>query len=127
VVEADIVKDKTTGLTWQKRDSSDDGLGDNGNGGRVVWEEAVAYCAKLTLAGGGWRLPTVEEAKALVDEEESSGRCYAPCAFNSACADYWTSTKVGTGAGEQVYQMSQSNGGEDRADLSQDFHVRCVR
>lgn len=33
--------------------------------GCVTWERAVEYCATLSLAGGGWRLPWVRELKTL--------------------------------------------------------------
>lgn len=125
VVEADTVKDKTTGLTWQKRDSSLEGVvADNTNGGRVTWAEAAGYCAKLTVAGGGWRLPTVDEAKVLVDEEDDRYRCFAPCAFSAACSDYWTSTKA---PGDNAYRVSQYFGSDEAADLTEEINVRCVR
>ena len=30
------------------------------------WEEAKQYCSELTLAGGGWHLPTMNELRSLV-------------------------------------------------------------
>lgn len=48
----DVTRDATTGLLWTKRD----------NGRPLVWEEAVAYCEGLDLAGfTDWRLPTLDE------------------------------------------------------------------
>lgn len=46
-----------------------------------------------------------EEAAVLVDEEDTRGRCFAPCAFDVTCSDYWTSTTIGEGS---AYHVSQS-------------------
>jgi hypothetical protein len=52
------VSDMATGLTWQQ---ADDGTARN-------WEEALAYCENLTLAGfSDWRLPNVKELQSIVD------------------------------------------------------------
>ncbi len=51
------VKDPRTGLTWQRQVP----------GPSYGWEDAKAYCAGLSLAGGGWRLPTIDELKGLAD------------------------------------------------------------
>ncbi|MCP4375557.1 MAG: DUF1566 domain-containing protein, partial [bacterium] len=52
------VKDLESGLTWQQ---ADDGVGRN-------WQEALAYCEDLTLAGSSsWRLPNVKELQSIVD------------------------------------------------------------
>ena len=50
-----IVQDVGAGLEWTRRD---DGVGRD-------WHAAEAYCRVLTLGGSGWRLPTVEELRAL--------------------------------------------------------------
>ena len=50
------VTDTSTGLTWQQATA-----------GPMAWEAAQKYCAKLELAGGGWRLPTVQELQSIVD------------------------------------------------------------
>lgn len=52
------VQDNYTGLIWQRLDS-DVGMS---------WQEAVDYCAGLSLGGSPWRLPTIREAATLVDE-----------------------------------------------------------
>jgi hypothetical protein len=54
------------------------GLVRDNNGSGLVWQqtvdagvytqaEAIAYCASLTLDGGGWRLPTIDELMSIVD------------------------------------------------------------
>ncbi|MCB9688032.1 MAG: DUF1566 domain-containing protein [Alphaproteobacteria bacterium] len=44
------------GLVWEV-DGSADGL---------RWAEAVTYCEELTLAGGGWHLPSLTELRTLI-------------------------------------------------------------
>ena len=54
---AGTVLDTYTGLTWQRAEPPQ----------YMTWEEATQYAKELTLDGGGWRLPTVEELFLLVD------------------------------------------------------------
>ena len=50
------VLDTATGLTWQCETEIP-----------MTWLDAQEYCAKLKLAGGGWRLPTIVELQSIVD------------------------------------------------------------
>ena len=53
------VTDEKTGLMWQQ-----------GEAGKMHWEEALAYCENLILPEGGyddWRLPNRNELQSLVD------------------------------------------------------------
>jgi hypothetical protein len=57
------VSDLATGLTWQQ---ADDGVTRN-------WQEALAYCENLSLAGSSdWRLPNVKELQSIVDYARNS-------------------------------------------------------
>jgi hypothetical protein len=50
--------DPATGLMWTRTDS----------GVNLTWQQAVDYCANLTLGGySGWRLPEIEELAGLYD------------------------------------------------------------
>jgi hypothetical protein len=56
------VTDLATGLVWQQ---GDDGVGRN-------WEEALAHCEGLTLAGcEDWRLPNAKELQSILDYTRS--------------------------------------------------------
>ncbi len=74
--------DLTTGLMWQKDESRP-----------ANWEEALAYCEKLELAGfNDWRLPTIKELSSLVDENRITpaiDTAYFPAARS---APYWAGT-----------------------------------
>jgi len=49
-----VVYDKNTGLEWLAGPDRD-----------TTWDEARSWVANLTVAGGGWRMPTRKELKAL--------------------------------------------------------------
>src|ERR1039458_1259155 len=53
---------RAAGLTWQREPAR----------WQMNWEDANSYAARLTLAGGGWRLPTLRELEALHKEKLSS-------------------------------------------------------
>lgn len=53
---------RAAGLTWQREPAH----------WQMNWEDAKSYAARLTLAGGGWRLPTLRELEALHKEKLSS-------------------------------------------------------
>jgi hypothetical protein len=78
------VSDTLTGLMWQQGD------GQNDQGGRN-WEQALAYCEGLNLAGkGDWRLPNYRELASVVDYSR-----YNPAInplFSSRGNYYWSSS-----------------------------------
>jgi hypothetical protein len=47
----------SSGLLWTQHD----------NGADVTWDGARAYCQGLSVAGGGWRLPTSQELQDIYD------------------------------------------------------------
>ena len=77
------VTDTSTDLTWQK-DTPEN---------IVNWEQALAYCEALTLAGkNDWRLPDINELRSLVDYSRynmSINTTYFP---NTLPAFYWSSS-----------------------------------
>ena len=64
----DTGKDPTSGLTWQVTPT----------GGAMNWSDAKAYCTGLSLAGGGWHLPTIGELRTFIrgcPATEDGGSC----------------------------------------------------
>ena len=53
----DIVRDKQTDLEWLTGPDKD-----------TTWDEAKAWVESLTLGGGGWRMPTLNELKELYEK-----------------------------------------------------------
>jgi len=54
------VTDNNTGLMWQQ-----------GEGGQMMWEDAITYCEGLSLAGfTDWRLPNKNELNSIIDYEK---------------------------------------------------------
>jgi serine/threonine-protein kinase len=54
--------DPATGLMWTQKDTGKD----------MTWDQAVEYCRELRLDRGAWRLPTLDELKAIHDVNGSS-------------------------------------------------------
>jgi hypothetical protein len=52
-----VVRDTTTGLEWVA------GPDKNTN-----WDEAMRWVGNLTVAAGGWRMPTIDELKTLYEK-----------------------------------------------------------
>ena len=63
------ILDAATDLIWQKADS----------GKGMDWEDALAYCGNLTLAGrDDWRLPNAKELHSIVDYSRSPTTTNSP-------------------------------------------------
>lgn len=82
------VVDSATGLTWQQSDGPQ----------KYNWEEALAYCENLELAGQkDWRLPSAKELQSIVDYTRSpttTGSAAINPVFSTTEVEsyYWTST-----------------------------------
>ena len=84
------ISDKATGLEWQQND----------DGKRRDWEDALAYCESLDLAGHqDWRLPDSKELQSIVDYDKPDIPAINENLFgmtqDSETLDYWTSTTFG--------------------------------
>ncbi|MEP6652216.1 MAG: DUF1566 domain-containing protein [Myxococcales bacterium] len=123
------VYDTATTLTWQ-RDASMTG---------IIWANAGPYCAGLTSpAGGGWRLPTINELATLFDYTRPGSPFIDPVAFPGVPAQssttvrdsFWSSTKlVGTSVGltEGAWLAYFSSAITQPNPLNVGGAVRCVR
>lgn len=111
------VTDNVTQFMWQQ---IDDGVKRN-------WAHATSYCENLKLGGhGGWRLPTTEEFKTIIDttrQNPSIDTTYFP---STKSADYWTCAtdgKVRTNA----WVIGFYNGRMTSDFKTNNYYVRCVR
>lgn len=56
-----VITDRVTGLEWYVCPNQDNN-----------WHQAKAWVENLTVAGGGWRMPTVPELKAIYQKGASA-------------------------------------------------------
>lgn len=84
VLNGEAVKDSASGLIWEREP---DYIFD-------VWDRSVARCATKTVGGmQGWRAPSIDEIKTLVDLEQQDPSLPAGHPFhNIKSGIYWTST-----------------------------------
>ena len=78
------VKDNQTGLIWEQAPDLD----------HDVWSRSVERCATKTVGGKhGWRAPTIQEMKTLVDPARKDPALPPGHPFsNIKSAIYWTAT-----------------------------------
>jgi uncharacterized protein DUF1566/K319-like protein len=113
------VTDQARGLTWQQQD----------DGVKKTWEQALAYCESLTLAGfTDWRLPNVKELTSIeaFDKYPVADLTFFPTTKENY---YWSSTSLQT-APAYAWQASFLGGGVGLPGLvktNADAYVRCVR
>lgn len=114
------VVDTKTKLVWQQPCASS----------RMTWANAKSYCAGLgaTLAGSGWRLPTINELATLVDTSIAPPRAAIDPVFfpNAPKDDFWSSTLV-AGTPSTIWVETFSIGGAGQTMASMSYLVRCVR
>ena len=92
----ELVRDTETSLVWTRVDS----------GNELNWRQAERYCAELALDGlSGWRLPEVQELKALYDDTLGYAcgdrTCRLPDAIRLAGPYVWAGTA--TGSARRIY------------------------
>ncbi len=123
------VTDEATGLTWLQADSADPAFADAVAGttnadGTLDWEEALAFCADLDVAGiDAWRLPNAKELQSLVDytraPEATESAALDPLLTASTITDeageddfgaYWTSTTAEPGADAYIVNFGRALG-----------------
>ena len=118
VMGNEAVLDKETGLVWEKSTDAT----------TRIWNAALSYCYGLNLGGrGGWRLPTVEELRTLVDPTQSNPALPGGHPFTNMRSDiFWSSTtyESNTGYARNVFFNDGLVGYHDKGNS---FYVRCVR
>jgi hypothetical protein len=84
VLEGAGVKDSQTGLVWEREPDRE----------YDVWTRSIERCATKTVGGKtGWRAPSVEELKTLIDTSQRDPALPSGHPFLSIKSDiYWTAT-----------------------------------
>jgi Protein of unknown function (DUF1566) len=84
VLDGQGVLDRKTGLTWEQEP---DRIHD-------VWEASLARCAAKTIGGQrGWRAPSVDELRTLIDAEQQDPALPPGHPFSNIKSEiYWTAT-----------------------------------
>ena len=112
-----VVTDSTTNLQWQ--DDTTKGS---------LWEDAISYCEALSLDGGNWRLPNLNELTSLVDDTETDP-AISRVFVHSESWSYWSSTTVANDT-KNAWVVEFTNGfqyNDNYKHLAGQNDVRCVR
>ena len=122
---AETWKDPVTGFTWEIAPT----------GGKMSVAAANAYCASLSLDGGGWHLPTKDELVSLIRGCEKrpcepgkgpAKGCYWPDEMQGECSSwYWSSSPVEDND-NYAWFVGFDYGSVYDTSGSYDVRVRCV-
>ena len=109
-----VVTDLTTNLEWQDNNTDTKTM--------MTWQYAMNYCNSLSLNGGDWRLPSMNELISIVDNKlkptiDNSFK-------NTVNSDYWSSTTL---YDRYAWGVSFSNGTPFTGSKKTRFYSRCVR
>lgn len=119
------------GLVWQQVVDEQGGDGSGFGRGLYTFAGAEAYCAGLTLAGGGWRVPTIEEFYSLVLLDQTPvNPAIDRTAFPNTPANYAWSTTVSVtdvGSYDHVWILDFYRGTTTNGATTHLEYVRCVR
>jgi hypothetical protein len=110
------VYDTKTKLTWQQAVTST----------MYTWAAAKTYCAGLSLAGSGWRLPTAKELQTIVDESRTNPSIDTT-AFPSTPSTYFWSSSLLVGSSSSAWLVPFYYGGAYDYEVSVPGYARCVR
>jgi len=111
------VTDIETQFMWQQ---TDDGTERN-------WADATSYCEKLSLGGhGGWRLPTTEEFKTIIDPTRQNPAIDTTYFPKTKSAYYWTCATNGK-VKSNAWVIGFQNGRMTSDFKTNKYYVRCVR
>jgi hypothetical protein len=103
------------GLTWQKTPDMTS----------RTWAEAASYCASLTTAGGGFRLPTFAELNSLV--KAGPAPTLEKAAFPDTSARGFWSASEDNHIRTHAWLVEFSQGTSSALPKEWEFAVRCVR
>lgn len=110
------VTDSSTGLVWQQAEP-----------GEKTWNDALAYCEGLSLAGADdWRLPNIKELESLTDDTRFSPALDTTYFPGAVSASYWSST-TSAGSTNVAWYVDFIYGDGTNLYKYYTYYVRCVR
>jgi Protein of unknown function (DUF1566) len=118
-MSSEAVLDRETGLVWEQTPSTDPS----------TWEDAQIHCIALNKGNrGGWRLPTVQELRSLVDPTQVDPALPAghPSSSNVQSSFYWSATTDARNA-SYAWAVYFGSGGVISGTKNNDFYGWCVR
>jgi hypothetical protein len=124
-IRADVVRDRITGLEWQRAVPAE----------RIAYDQADEHCQSLELAGGGWRLPTRIELVSIVDFTRAMPAINTAAFHDTPSEPFkyaaWA-TSAGNAPDSPTYQIDFTKGEDvvyrdDEAASVLTHYVRCVR
>ncbi len=120
------VKDKQSGLIWQRCSLGQTWSGTSCTGNAVTynWENALQTAKNI---GGGWRVPNIKELNSLTEQA-----CYDPSINevffpNTDGSTYYWSSSPFSGWGITAWYVSFSRGYHNKGDKDHKLYVRLVR
>ncbi len=126
IVETGTVSDPVTGLVWVwQRDAE-----------KMNWNDAKNYCASLSTAGGGWRLPTRIELLSIADPTKvecgNPSKCIAIDTevfrdLNLAHLWYWSSTPAANDSNQVAWTIHFYSGTAKQHQKEEENYCFCVR
>jgi hypothetical protein len=117
-LEREYVRDKTTGLVWQRFPDS----------ATRTWRDAIVYCSALETDGGGWHLPSLKELLTIVDASRSLPPTARTDAFPVMHSErYWTGSEYLDGR-DVAYWVDFTLGGTGiKGTINDQHYTLCVR
>lgn len=125
------VTDLSTGLMWQQCSAPSGGANcSSGAPATYGWDNALAYCNGLALAGyADWRLPNIKELQSLYDVTKTTNPTINTVFFPNTLADYYWSSTTFVGTPSYAWYVKFAIGYTMTSGISKTDpqYVRCVR
>ena len=118
-----VLEQVSSGLLWTQHD----------NGADISRDNARQYCEKLSISGGGWRLPSERDLQNLFLDAVGTktvacgvGFCGVPTGFSFTSFQIWAAEADGPGKGRFV-NFEQGMSGTAPSGYSYHSRALCVR
>lgn len=122
-----MVKDNSTGLTWQKCSAGQNNDADcTGSALNYTWTNASSFCNGLSLNSNTWRLPNINELRSIIDYTKPDlPRINLNVFPNTSSVGFWSSTYTLYGSSELAISMNAIENSSVPPQTAS-FNVRCV-